>query len=188
MSFFSWGALKQQQNELGTQIDKYGSQGSNPLAEEGLNGMRDLDTTYQQNIDAGGLSPGVKRGFDVGRGALADQYARAGRSLSSALAARRQQSGGALSAGAIADLTKEGQSAADEQYFGASNDLTNSEANLAYTSTKDFYSKINANLQSIATAGLTREQQQLMAKLQLASMRLGAKTDVTKALLGMVSL
>lgn len=173
-------------DKLGKHINKYGTPGSNPLADEGLNGLRGLNSTYQQNINAGGLTPALNRSFDLARGGLADTYARSGRSLQSALAARRAQSGGALTAGAVADLTKEGEAKSEEQYFGAQNDLQMNQATLGYNSTKDFYSKINDNMNSIASAGLTREQQQLMAKLQLASLRIERNKGISSATSGIL--
>jgi len=138
---------------------------------EGLNDLRNLDTEYQANIANGGLTPALRRQFEVARGQLQDNYTRAGRSLSAALAARRAQSGGALTPGAVAEMEKEAGAQRDEQLFDSTNNLNMGEANLGYQATRDFYSGIEKIRSEITQTGLTQQQQALLAKLQLANLR-----------------
>ena len=140
------------------------------LTDEGIGNLRSLSGDYKDYIAAGGLTPALRRSFDVAKGGLADQYARSGRSLSAALQARRAQSGGALTPAAIAEMESEGATKANEDYFSASNDLNAQQANLSYSATKDWYSQLQDIQNTITTTGLTREQQGLLARLQAAQL------------------
>lgn len=142
------------------------------LTEEGLGGLRGLASQFQAQLDGGALTPELQRTFAVARGALSDQYARSGRALRQALEARRMQSQGALTPGAIAELEKEHEVTANEDYFAASNDLAHEKAALTYTATTDLFDRLTNIKDTIRTTGLTQEQQALMAKLQAALMKL----------------
>ena len=148
------------------------------LTDEGLGGLRDLDKKYQGLIASGGLTPELKRQFDVARGYLSDQYTRSSRSLSAALASRRAQTGGALTPGAVAEMEKQSGATRDEQYFGASNDLAGKQATMGYESTKDLYSRIENIRGTITQTGLTREQQGLLARLHAAGLMLDRRKAV----------
>lgn len=164
------------------------------LTGEGLGDLRNLGKTYQGYIDNGGLTPDLNRQFDVAGGTLADNYARAGRSLSAALAARRAQSGGALTPQAIAEMEKEGAEKSGEAYFSATNDLAQNKAELSYKATSDWYGRLENIADTIRTTGMTKEQQSLLARLQLAGLQLqkrgqtlGALGDIFKGLLGVAT-
>lgn len=152
--------------------------------DEGLAGLRSLSGDYRDYIAAGGLTPALNRQFDVQRGALSDQYARSGRSLSAALAARRAQSGGALTPAAIAEMESEGATKANEDYFTASNDLSGQQAELSYSATKDWYGKLQEIQDTITQTGLTREQQAMLARLQLAAFQLQRRGQAISGLTG----
>jgi len=140
--------------------------------DEGLNTLRGLDGNFRSYIAAGGLTPELGRQFNVAQGQLGDQYARSARSLRAALEQRRLQSGGQLTPQAVAEMEKEGQQTADEQYFGATNDLATQKATLSFEATRDWYSRLQGIAETMRTTGLSREQAALAARLQLASMPL----------------
>jgi len=149
------------------------------LTDEGIGGLRTLDKQYQDLLAKGGLTPELKRQFDVARGYLSDQYTRSGRALGAALAQRRAQSGGALTPGAVAEMEKQGGATRDEQYSDASNELNISEAQMGYESTKDLYTRIENIRGTITSTGLTREQQGLLAQLHAASLMLDRRKAIT---------
>lgn len=153
-----------------------GSSGSaDALTGEGLTKLRDLSGEYRTFLDNGGLTPELSKQFDVAKGTLSDNYARAGRSLSASLAARRAQSGGALTPQAIGELQKEGDEQSAEQYFGASNDLAMAKADLSYKATSDWYGRIQGIADTIRSTGMTQKQQALLARLQLAGLGVQSK-------------
>jgi hypothetical protein len=148
--------------------------------DEGLNDLRGLQGTFQGYINNGGLTPDLQRQFDVAQGQLSDQYTRSGRSLNAALAQRRLQSGGQLTPEAIAEMEKEGQSSADEQYFGASNNLALQKADMSFQATKDWYGRIQSIADTIRSTGLTREQAALAARLQMAGLAQNRRLETAK--------
>lgn len=156
------------------------------LTNSGISSLQDLDKQYRDLIASGGLTPELKRQFDMARGQVADQYTRSSRSLGAALASRRAQMGGALTPGAVAEMETQGNVLNSENAFGATNQVNMGEAQLGYESTTNLYNQIQNIRGTITQAGLTREQQAMLAKLQLASIQMSGHNTYVQSLLGML--
>lgn len=140
--------------------------------EEGLKGLRDLDADFMEQINQGGLSRDVNRGFDLARGALSDNFVRAGRSLRASLEQQRLAGGGFLSQDAIAEMTTEADARRSEGFFTASNQLATDKAMLQQKTTQELYDQVLKIRDTIRETGLTQEQMGIMMRLQTAALKL----------------
>ena len=161
---------------LGKDLSKYADYFKNAgyagtaLTNEGLADLRNLSGSFQDQINAGGLTPALNREYDVQRGRISDDAVRATRSFRASIAQQAAQNGGYLSPAAQAELERRNAADVSEQSFKTSNDLAFEEARVKQESTTQLQNNILRIADMVRSTGLTREQQAQMGMLNVAQL------------------
>lgn len=146
------------------------------ITEEGLGGLRSLDSTYQQSLKdpLGETGRGI---FARARGGLSDAFTR---DINSGQARRAQlaaQSGGTLTPEQVAALDAQDRRSAGESLFRGQNDLSQSEASMTLTETGKLFDRMEGIRKTILAVG----QDEKTRGLQTMLAALTGKTNYNKA-------
>ena len=141
------------------------------LVNEGLDSFRALDSEYSERLRSGNvLSPNLDRAFKMAQGQITDTDVRNRRSNIARLQQLRKQTGGALGADQIAELTTGYESEADQQTFESTNQLSGMRAEVEMKETNSLRDRIMAARDRIlGTGNMERDRalQQMIAALNL---------------------
>lgn len=137
------------------------------LTDEGLTGLRSLDSNYQQQLTdpLGAVGRGI---FARARGALSDDAVRAQRSGTARIFQQAVQSGGTLSPEAQAELQTRNQRGIDESLFSGEANIANSEASMTLDQTNKLFDRmadIRKTILGIGQDERTRGLQNIVAML-----------------------
>lgn len=133
-------------------------------------------------IAGGGLTPALRRSFDVARGNVLDRATAQRGGLQANLAQTNLASGGTLGPQAIAELQAGGNESIGANEFAATNDVNAQQADLGFQSTNSLLGRIADARKTVLGAGNFRQGLGAAA----TSGALSNMNDIRKSLLGIL--
>lgn len=149
--------------------------------------LSQLAGDFQSQINAGGLTDAMRRGFQLQRGRAQDIAARGLNAARQNMGQRRLESGGNLSAEAAAELEMLGAEGVNQQLFDANLGIDTTEAQMSQEATQALQDRILAIRESLLGSS-ERERamglQALLGALELRFKRNKAIADTTTSIIG----
>lgn len=148
------------------------------LTNEGLAGLRSLDSTYQQRLTdpLGAVGRGI---FARARGQLSTDAQRRQGIFSSRIAQQALQSGGTMSPEAQAELEANNQRSINESLFSSENDLANQEASMTLNETGKLFDRMEGIRKTIVGVGQDERTRSLQSIISMLSARTGRTGSVS---------
>lgn len=155
----------------------------NTLTQEGLGGLRSLDSTYSNRLGdpLGAVGRGI---FTRARGALSDDFTRSVNSGDVRAAQLARQSGGALTPEQVAALDAENRRGASEDLFKGTGDVANAEATATLSEQGKLYDRLEGIRKTITSAGMDERTTGLQSIIASLTGRTGRVKAIAADVLG----
>lgn len=158
--------------------------GGDKLTDEGLTGLRSLDSTYQGRLNdpLGSVGRGI---FSMARGKIGDDAIRGQRAFGSRISQLARQGGGFLAPEAQGELTAQNERDINESRFGAERDLGIAEADMTLSETGKLFDRMEGIRKTIVGVGQDEKTRGLQSIIAALTGRTGRQDAIWSKVVGL---